>query len=434
MSYIDDIQTAFDAHADIAEYRINLAQRRSVRVGIRDNDVGSVYSPFAFGQGTGGSFLVQWRDGRLSRGNLDGNSLLILDQILATARQAAYDDSDAAQFLGPQQIHEVPLWSDDVPTLFEERSGYLLDAIEVLRGAATKHRANTLNGGVGGGDGESWLRTSQGLALSTRSTSFSYSASFDGIIGEGESLRTIAPLDQIEAQIEHAGVYLDALRTPLDGGSSGTRLVVLHPSVAYSLWGYYLWGNMGGSSIYHGQSPFSAADFAERRQILRDDISVAIDPWQPLDSGSFMYTSEGLPSAPITYIERGRIQQPIVDLKYARRLGLPPTTPPGSGSTVRFTARSIDTWETLQPQIDDALLVLSVLGLHTQDRTSGNFSLTASQALLIRDGTIAGRVKATISGNLLELLNDDALRLATFAGQDVPGFIVPMRVTIELIA
>jgi hypothetical protein len=132
MSYIDDLQAAFAAIDDIADYRINLGEGRSIGVGIRDNDVGSVYSPLSFSDTIGGSFLVQWRDGRLSRGNLDGNSLLQFTRVVDTAHAAAYADLDAAQFLGPQEVHPVSLSSPDVPPLLDERAGYLLEIIPIL--------------------------------------------------------------------------------------------------------------------------------------------------------------------------------------------------------------------------------------------------------------------------------------------------------------
>jgi PmbA protein len=431
LSYIDEIQAAFDAHPDIADYRINLAERRSLGVGIRDNDVGSVYSPFSFGQSTSGGFLIQWRDGLLSRGNLDGNSLAIIDEVIGNARQAAYDDPDAAQFLSPQDVHDVPLWSDDVPPLFAERSAYLLDVAAQHQQLAARYEAKTLNGGSGAGMGESWLRTSRGLDLSTRSTSFSYSASFDGLIGEGMSSRMVAPLPEIANQIALAGEYLAALRQPSNGISSGSRMVVLHPDVAYSLFGYYVWGNLSGSAVFHGQSPFRAEDFSGHRCVFRPDLNVAVDPWQPLGPGSFMYTSEGLPSAPSIYIEHGCVTQPVLDLKYARRLGLQPTTPPGSEHSVHITAESEEAWDEVQPQLDEAILVLSVLGLHTQDRSSGNYSLSTSQALLIRDGEIAGRIKATLAGNFFANLRDPQLRFVRFRGQHSPGFALPLAVAIE---
>lgn len=431
MSYIDDIQAAFDAHADIANYRINLSERRSIGVGIRDNDVGSVYSPFSFSQNTGGGFLVQWQDGMLSRGNLDGNSLPIIGDVLSNARGAAYDDPDAAQFLGPQTIHEVPLWSDDVPPLFGERTGYLLDVVSELQNIAERYASNTLSGGAGASTGQSWLRTSHGLELSTRSTSFGSSASFDGLVGEGLSQRTVPSVNEISHQIELGGQYLQPLRTSTSGVPNGTHMVVLHPDVAYSLFSFYVWGNLGGSVVFHGQSPFTIDDFRDNRRAFRNDLLVTVEPWEPLGIGSFSYTGEGLPSSPSTYIERGRLTQPILDLKYARRLGLPPTTPPGNAHSVRMCSDTETTWQELQPKLDAAIFVLGVLGLHTQDRSSGTYSLATSQALLIQGGELVGRVKATLTGNFFDQLRDERLQFVHFEGQPTPGFALPVSVSIE---
>ncbi len=231
MAYIDEIEAGFARDPSIVDYRINLGAGRSAGVGIRDNDVGSVYSPMSFSDTIGGSFLVQWQDGKLSRGNLDGSSLLQLDQVLERARAAAYDDPDAAQFLGPQTVHPVVLSSPDVPSLLAERAGFLLEAVAVLQDVAARYGATTLNGGTGAGVSESHLRTSRGLRLRGEGTSFSYSASFDGIIGDGFRRRTVADPGEIRMQIERVGELFRHLQQPAEEGRSGPRTIILHPNV-----------------------------------------------------------------------------------------------------------------------------------------------------------------------------------------------------------
>ncbi len=432
MAYIDEIEAGFARDPRIVDYRINLGAGRSAGVGIRDNDVGSVYSPMSFSDTIGGSFLVQWQDGKLSRGNLDGSSLLQLDQVLERARAAAYDDPDAAQFLGPQTVHPVVLSSPDVPSLLAERAGFLLEAVSVLQDVAARYGATTLNGGTGAGVSESHLRTSRGLQLRGEGTSFSYSASFDGIIGDGFRRRTVADPGEIRMQIERVGELFRHLQQPAEEGRSGPRTIILHPNVAYALFDFYIWGNMSGASVYHGQSLWTREDFVAQTRVLREDIRVRVDPWQPLGPGSFGWTGEGLPSTPTTYVDAGCLLSPLLDLKYARRLDLPPLTPPGSEHSVLIEAATDRPSEEVIAGVEDGLLVLSVLGLHTQDRTSGNYSLSAPQTLLIRDGTFQGRVKATLSGNFLHHMRDDAFSLVRFAGQHSPGFTFPGSATVEL--
>lgn len=431
MSYIDEIQAALERVADVTDYRVNLGAGQSTGVGIRDNDVGSVYSPLAFRDSIGGSFLVQWQDGRLSRGNLDGNSLLQWERVIDSARAAAYEDPDAAQFLGPQIVHDLELFSSDVPPLFAERASHLLEIVALLQRIATRNDAKTLNGGVGASVGESWLRTSRGLSLHSRGTSFSYSASFDGIIGDGFGKRTLVPEPEIEAQIERVGNYLQQLRTTAKPSTQSDLTIVLHPNVAYSLFSYYIWNNMGGSSIFHGQSAWRREDFVEQRQVLRPDWTVHVEPWEPLGSGSFGWTGEGLPSAPVTYIDAGRLVSPILDLKYARRLELPIQTPPGNEHSVHFQTSTEQTADALIAEIEHGVLILAILGLHTQDASSGHYSLAAPQALLIEHGEIIGRVKLTLSGNFFAHMLDEELRLIRFPGQHSPGFAYPGAVTFE---
>lgn len=433
VSYINDVEAGFQRVGDISDYRINLGAGHGARVGIRDNDVGSVYSPISFSDTIGGSFLIQWKNGRLSRGNLDGNSRDQLDTILATARAAAYDDPDAAQFLGPQEVHPLRLSSPDVPPLFGERAGYLLEVVQMLQGVAERHTVKTLNGGVGAGMSESWVRTSRGLSLYAEGTSFSFSASFDGIIGDGFRRRTLVDEAEVVARIERVGDLLDRLRQPAPEAVSGQRQVVLHPNVAYSMFDFFVWGNMGGSSVFHGQSPWRREDFTEGRQVFRDDLQVRVDPWEPLGPGSFGWTGEGIPSRPETYIDGGRLVSPILDLKYARRLNLPTRTPPGGEHSIHIEGPPEVEWETLLGEVKDGVLVLSVLGLHTQDRTSGAYSLSAPQALLIRDGQAQGRVKVTLSGNFLDHLRDQEMKLVRFEGQHSPGMIYGGSVTFERI-
>src|SRR5262249_3478701 len=69
-------------------------------------------------------------------------------------------------------------------------------------------------------------------------------------------------------------------------------------------------------------------------------------------------------------------------------------------------------------------LVLSVLGVHTQDFTSGDFSLSAPQTLSIGPAGLDGRLRTTISGNLFSLLRSSELNLVRFPGEHTPGLLV----------
>jgi PmbA protein len=116
-----------------------------------------------------------------------------------------------------------------------------------------------------------------------------------------------------------------------------------------------------------------------------------------------------------------------LDLKYARRLGLAPTANPSSMDTLFFEGPSPISYDEAIAASAGGALVLSVLGVHTQDFTSGDFSLAAPQTLAIGADGLEGRLRATISGNAFELLRSPELRLVRFPGEHTPGILVPCR-------
>ena len=83
----------------------------------------------------------------------------------------------------------------------------------------------------------------------------------------------------------------------------------------------------------------------------------------------------------------------------------------------------MDPWNELLKKIELGLIVYSVLGLHTQDASSGKFSLTADQCLLVRNGEVAGKVKAVINGDFLGALKKESSQFSSVAGEDNPGFL-----------
>jgi PmbA protein len=60
--------------------------------------------------------------------------------------------------------------------------------------------------------------------------------------------------------------------------------------------------------------------------------------------------------------------------------------------------------------MDNGYIVHSVMGAHTANPTSGDFSVTTSTILKVVDGQIAGPIKqAGLSGNIAKALSKDVL-------------------------
>jgi PmbA protein len=219
-----------------------------------------------------------------------------------------------------------------------------------------------------------------------------------------------------------------ALRAPAASRAGGVRPVVLHPDVVEDYVLGVLLHNLDGAQVAHGTGAFRREQFGAREPILREDLGLRTNPLIPLAAGAYRFTQEGLPASPSVLIEHGRLVTPLLDLKYARRLGLPPTAIPSAMDTLFLEGPPAISYDEALGAAGGGALVLSVLGVHTQDFTSGDFSLAAPQSLAIGSGGLEGRARATISGNVFDLLRSSSLRLVRFPGEHTPGLLAHCRV------
>jgi PmbA protein len=275
--------------------------------------------------------------------------------------------------------------------------------------------------------GASRVVTSAGLDVTGKGTSAGWSATFDGEFGSGYSARRIQPFAAFESRIDRLVGFVLALRSAAGVRPGGVLPVLLHPDVVEDYVLGALLHNLDGAQVAHGTGAFRREQFGSQAPVLREDLTLRTDPLVPMAAGAYRFTPEGLPARPCVFIDRGRLSTPVLDLKYARRLGLAPTAAPAGSDTIFLEGPPRIPYEDATGMASGGALVLSVLGVHTQDFTSGDFSLSAPQTLALGPAGITGRLRATISGNLFELLRSPELKLVDFPGEHVPGLLVRCR-------
>ncbi|HEY9722735.1 MAG TPA: metallopeptidase TldD-related protein, partial [Oscillatoriaceae cyanobacterium] len=141
------------------------------------------------------------------------------------------------------------------------------------------------------------------------------------------------------------------------------------------------------------------------------------------------FTREGVPAREIALIREGRLLTPLLDLKHAKRAEMAPTPFPRGGSSLRLAGPTVP-YEQLIAELDSGLIVYEMLGLHTQDSSRGNFSLTVSQGLVVEKGQIIGQTKAIIAGNVFAALQEP-FRLGRQEGKEVPALQIHADVTVS---
>jgi PmbA protein len=414
------------------DWRLFWTSWENSHVGVRDRQRAGVHAPITLGRGFALDYLFQWEDGRISTGAAEKIGIADPEPFLDLARQAAYEDPDGANFAGPATVPATPLFSEEAAA--EARSGgsaLFAPLLAVAEGRAEAWEFGTWSGSISANATDRGVLTSRGFSASAISTQVSYSFWYEGRTGDGHTSRVpIAPAEA-EPRIERACDLVRRLGTPEPSFEPGTMRVLLHPRVVESFLSTFLLANIHGDRIYHGQSAFHIEQFGSTEKVFDESFSMRLEPSLPMDPGSFVFTVEGIPARPLPYVEAGRLVSPILDLKYARRLGREPVPGPLSADSLRLSGSAPLSEDEAMSRAGRGVLVLSVLGLHTQDPSRGDFSVSAPQTLAISEGTLGGGVKAVLTGNFFEALRDPRLSFVSFEGFRTPGLLFTGSVGID---
>ncbi len=412
----------------IRDWSLMVGESQGLALGIKDCEIGNAHAPLTLQESCEAQYRVIWDDGRISRGNLERRQLQgNLAEALHYARTAAYDDADAASVRGPAPMPEVETYDPLSATLARGETATFAERLERVQQRVLERGFPTWSGSFAAGEGTSRVITSAGLDVTTQATTTSWNVAVNGEAGDGFAARRPESDGDFAARLERLLETAKKLESPGPPLSGGPQRVILAPQVVESYVLGTLLGNLGGATVAHGEGHFRREQFGSELAVLREDLCLRLDPLLPLRRGTYRCTSEGVPAGRCVYIERGRLVQPLLDLKYARRLGLEPTPLPMALDTLFLEGPPALPFRDALEAARGGVLVLSVLGVHTQDEVSGDFSLAAPQALSIGVDGLRGRQRGTISGNLFDVLSSDGLHLVTFEGEHTPGLLFTCR-------
>lgn len=180
---------------------------------------------------------------------------------------------------------------------------------------------------------------------------------------------------------------------------------------------------------------FLASAVYKNRSLLKDRmgdrigsscLSIVDDGTLPWGIGSAPWDGEGVPTGRTVILDAGKVSSFLYDLKYAKRFGVAPTgnasrgpgSLPGVGFTNLFILPGSRGVGDILEDNRGGILVTEMMGVHTIDPVSGDFSLGIKGALIGKEGAFARPVSGmTIAGNLVELLGN-----VTEVGKDLRFF------------
>jgi PmbA protein len=392
-------------------YEIFLSSSRNLTIEVKDRKVDTFRCSAPVGVGV--RVLSSRAMGFSFSTSLDDADLLrMIDNALTSAQFQTPDEFNA--FPLPEAYPGIDgLFDEGIAVIEEgEKIGRAMD-LERLTLAADPRVKKVRKATYGESNYEGHIRNSLGVSGSYRDTSFTCSVSAiaeegnDSQMGwdfgfsnsfSGVDVATIAGTAAEKAAGLLGARKIPTMRCPavLDNHVATEILELLSPSFL-------------ADSVRKGKSLLAKREgleiFAQKLRIRDDGTLSGGMATAPFDG-------EGAPQRNTLLVENGRLLGFLYDTYHAKRSGTFSTgnatrssskNPPAMGVSNFFIENGTIPFDELFQGIDRGVLITSVMGMHTANPISGDFSVGAA-GFLIENGAVTVPVKGiAIAGNILEL-------------------------------
>ncbi len=327
--------------------------------------------------------------------------------------------------LAPKRDFELPSpdrlpsiegrWDDALATLdVDHASLWARDLLQASKETAPE--AHVAGGGVGIGWDVVAVANSEGVACADRRTHVE--AGVNLVLADGERSLNAWDSDGVHTgKLDAFGVGVRvgeevlSLRQPREA-ASGSCDLVFRPDAVSELVSGLIVSAVGGDDALRGKTVWSEKLGEE---VAQSRLSLFDDPTLPGALGATPFDDEGLPTRRLPIIEDGVLRTFLFDCRDAHLHGQTSThsavrgnshVPPETGTHhLVLEGRGAQPEDALVAGIDAGYLVGSVLGAHTANATTGDFSVTAPNVWRVEGGEVVGASsEVAIGGNLPELL------------------------------
>lgn len=388
------------------DYEIFLSQSKSIEVNSKKTQLDFAKEEIDLGLGI-----------RVLKNNKMGFAFTSdIEKIKETANQALentkLNEADKNfSFSNPKKVKEV---KDTYDSKFDELT--IEESIELLENlltTANETKCDITSAGFSASKQESIILNSNGVSISNKGTGFGIGLSVN--LEENGNVATaydsqssrFFDIDEDKLAKEVCQLAIDSANPkPIETNDYD---VVLDYHAATGLLSTFI-------------SAFSAENVQRERSILKDKIgeeivslnlSITDDATLPKALGSTNCDGEGTVTQKTELVENGILKSFLYDIYTANKGNCESTgngfrgsfssTPGVSPSNILFDFKD----ELEINDIQNGVLTTSVLGAHTANPISGDFSVEASNGFKIENGEITEPInKAMISGNIFELLKD----------------------------
>ena len=284
--------------------------------------------------------------------------------------------------------------------------GCAQEFLKTMLESAAAHPAEVTSGSADLSSGNLTFANSQGIFYTHQSTGVS--VSLEAISGQstGSEFDHAAFIDDIDP--EKVGERATFFASRSAGGAdipTGDYDLILSPLAYADLLSNVFVPALNGRNVHMGRSKLADA---LGTMVTAPGLSMFDNPHIPREEGSAWWDAEGTLTRRIDFIRDGMLEAFAYDLKTAYRFGKTST-----GSAVRGGFAGLPsighynfTVDGKRENIADerAIYVHSVVGAHTANPMSGDFSVELSNPFWMEDGDFQDPIKsAMLSGNVFEL-------------------------------
>ncbi len=394
---VEAILKAAAERADEAEVCISTGQSLSAELKRRQIEIGSL------SDGTG-LIIRTITDGRIGISSTDNPAAWekCLDAAIASSRFS--DQVDWKGLPGPRSLDQQPLAYD--PKIQTE-PGLVTDLINRMLNGAASWPAEVTGGGVSVTEATHTIANSTGLWYETRETNVTLSLEMIAGQSTGYEFDAAWNLEGVNPEKVGEDAAFFAARGQ-DGREipTGSYDVVLSPLALSRLLEAAITPALSGRSVHTGRSFFAGK---MGTQVADSRLSLTDDPFDPRGMANCPWDGEGTPVQKTGFITEGILSSYAYDLKTAYRYGENPTGhavrsgmagAPGIGHhNLILNAATRDVMD------DDAIYIHDLIGAHTANPLSGDFSVELSGPFFTSGGRPEDPIRtAMLSGNIFDLL------------------------------
>ena len=287
--------------------------------------------------------------------------------------------------------------------------------------------AKVTGGGIGVGVTASQILSSEGIDQAGLKSSHGLGVQVsidkdEKITSSWQSYSQSGLIDFIPKEIDEAVHWARVTRNvvEVDKGAVDGK-VVMNGGAFTPLFSMVVPSAIAGEKYYNKESLWSGKIGT---QVISDDLTIMDNPHLEGGKASAGRDAEGVPTNVRSLVSNGILEQvnwSVRDSAKAVQQGLVQSASttgsaqrggyqsvPYTGNTNIFitSKRGNNSTEELLSKMGDGYIVNSVMGAHTANPTSGDFSVTTSSILKVEEGEVVGALKqAGVSGNMAKALS-----------------------------